>query len=84
VVRRREHPQHLDELGIQAAIDSLDDPCTDGIREKGGGDLGGDFGPATPKIGVAAKIVPEEFRALVANGPCRTRTYDPLLKRQLL
>ena len=67
--------------GNKEAIDSLDDPCTDGTQEKGGGDFGGDFGPAAPKIAAAAKVVPEELRELVANGPCRTRTYDPLLKR---
>jgi len=65
--------------GDKAAIDSLDDAVT-----TGGGDFGGDFGPAASKIAAAAKVVPEEFRELVANGPCRTRTYDPLLKRQLL
>lgn len=65
--------------GDKAAIDSLDDAVT-----TGGGDFGGDFGPAASKFSAAAKVVPEEFRELVANGPCRTRTYDPLLKRQLL
>ena len=70
--------------GNKAAIDSLGDPCTEGTPEVGGGDFGGDFGPATPNFDVAAKGVPEEIRELITNGPCWTRTNDPLLKRQLL
>ena len=62
--------------GNKAAIDSLDDPCTEGTPEV----RGGDFGPATPNFDVAAKDVPEEFRELITNGPCWTRTSDPLLK----
>jgi integrase len=70
--------------GNKAAIDSLDDPCTAGTPEVGGGDFGGDFGPAATKSDAAVGIVPQDFRELITNGPCWTRTNDPLLKRQLL
>jgi len=33
---------------------------------------------------ISMEMIPPEFHGVTANGPCRTRTYDPLLKRQLL
>ncbi len=65
--------------GDKAAIDSLDDAVT-----TGGGDFGGDSMPAAAKSDAAVGIVPQELRELATNGPCWTRTNDPLLKRQLL
>ena len=69
--------------GNKAAIDSLDDPCTEGTPEVGGGDFGGDFGPAATNSDSAVGIVPQDFRELITNGPCWTRTNDPLLKRSV-
>jgi len=70
--------------GDKAAIDSLDDPYTVGTVTTGGGDFGGDFEPAAANSDALVGIVPQELRALTTNGPCWTRTNDPLLKRQLL
>lgn len=67
--------------GNKAAIDSLDDPTyTTGTVDGGGGDFGAD----APISASPAMSVPEELRALAKDGPCWTRTSDPLLKRQLL
>ncbi len=75
-----------------------DDPCTVGTPESGdrayaigtSGHHGGDqvvtleakVGAKAAARAVAAPPVPEELRELATNGPCWTRTNDPLLKRR--
>jgi len=54
---------------------------TTGAVEVGGGDFGGDFGADAPISAAPATTLPEEFRELMKDGPCWTRTSDPLLKR---
>ena len=39
---------------------------------------------APPRPSLPADVVPSDFRGVEGNGPCWTRTSDPLLKRQLL
>jgi hypothetical protein len=71
--------------GDQAAIDSLDDVTyTVGTPAQGGGDQVVTLDSNEADFGETAETVPEEFQELVKNGPCWTRTSDPLLKRQLL